>query len=48
MEAPDPVGSAVGQLGQQGQELLARSQAMIGDMLRGYLGQFQVGFLGGG
>ncbi len=32
----------VDQMTQQGQELLARSQAMIADMLRGYLGQFQV------
>lgn len=41
--------SVVDQLGQQGQELLERSQVMVADMLRGYLGQFQVrGQLHGG
>jgi hypothetical protein len=40
-EALDP-GSIAEQVGQQGQELLERSQVMIADMLRGYLGQFQV------
>jgi hypothetical protein len=43
MAAVSDPASAVSQLGQQGQELLERSQTMIADMLRGYLGQFQVG-----
>jgi hypothetical protein len=46
-EALDP-GAVAEQLGQQGQELLERSQAMIADMLRGYLGQFQVRVWGHG
>lgn len=43
MAAVSDPASVVNQLGQQGQELLERSQTMIADMLRGYLGQFQVG-----
>jgi hypothetical protein len=43
MAAVSDPASVVDQLGQQGQELLERSQTMIADMLRGYLGQFQVG-----
>jgi hypothetical protein len=31
---------------QQGQELLARGETMVADMLRGYLGQFQE-YIGG-
>ena len=45
-EASEP--SAVAQIGQQGQELLARSQIMVADYLRQYLGKFQVGVPGGG
>jgi len=41
-EATDPA-SVVNQLGQQGQEMLEKSQTMVADLLRGYLGQFQVG-----
>jgi hypothetical protein len=37
--------SAAEQLGQQGQQLLERSQSMLADLMRGYLGQFQVGEL---
>lgn len=41
-EATDPA-SVVNQLGQQGKEMLEKSQTMVADLLRGYLGQFQVG-----
>lgn len=36
----------VEQAKQQGQELLARGETMVADMLRGYLGQFQE-YIGG-